>query len=157
MDLFSERCPWYVAGPLLGLLVTGMLAVANRPLGASGGWIDLVAFVRNPAHGIRWTVYFLIGIVLGGALSEIVAGGWQATSSYGSFDERFGTGLVGRAAILALAGVVMGYGVRTAGGCTSGHGICGTSLGSRASWVSTCVFMGVAIAASNALAWWLGR
>jgi uncharacterized membrane protein YedE/YeeE len=50
----------------------------------------------------------------------------------------------------------MGYGVRTAGGCTSGHGICGTSLGSAASWVSTAVFMATAVVVTNLLAMTLG-
>ena len=46
MDLFATRCPWYVAGPLIGLAVVALLGLTNRPLGATGGWIDLVAFLR---------------------------------------------------------------------------------------------------------------
>lgn len=151
MDIFAERCPWYVAGPLIGLLVTGFFAVANRPLGASGGFIDLVALARDRAAGVRWTVFFLAGIVAGGLLSAVVAGGWRPTWEYGSFDQRFGTGLVARLSLLALAGAVMGYGIRTAGGCTSGHGICGTAVGSRASWTATGAFMLVAVLAANAI------
>ncbi len=36
-----ERCVWYVAGPLSGLLMVGLRAVVNKPLGALGGYIDL--------------------------------------------------------------------------------------------------------------------
>jgi uncharacterized membrane protein YedE/YeeE len=32
-----DRCPWYVAGPLMGLLIVGLRAVLNKPFGALGG------------------------------------------------------------------------------------------------------------------------
>ena len=155
MDEFVTRAPWFIAGPLLGLLVTGLLWVANRPLGATGGWIDLLTWIRNPSTGVRWTVFFLCGIVLGGFLSALVQGELGIKTGFGSFDQRFGTTFPTRALLLALAGVIMGYGVRRAGGCTSGHGICGTSLGSRASWVATATFMATAVASANLLAWLL--
>jgi len=53
---------------------------------------------------------------------------------------------LGTTALVVLVGaVVMGYGARMAGGCTSGHGICGTAQRSPASWVATCTFMGAAV------------
>jgi uncharacterized membrane protein YedE/YeeE len=155
MEWFATRAPWYVAGPLLGLLVVVLLWVANRPLGATGGWIDLLAWLRKPSVGVRWTVFFLCGIVLGGLISAVVQGDLGIETGFGSFDQRFGTTFPTRAVMLALAGVIMGYGVRRAGGCTSGHGICGTSLGSRGSWVATVVFMTTAVASANLLAWLL--
>ena len=155
MEPFVTQAPWYVAGPCLGLLVVGLLWVANRPLGATGGWIDLLAWIRTPSSGARWTVFFLCGIIFGGFLSALAQGDLGIKTGFGSFDQRFGTSFPSRALILALAGVVMGYGVRRAGGCTSGHGICGTSLGSRASWVSTAVFMMSAVAFANILGWLL--
>ena len=153
MDLFATRCPWYVAGPLIGLEVVALLGLTNLPLGVTGGWIDLVAFLRTPSGGVRWNVFFLGGIVLGGALSALAGGGFHSRDVYQLIDQRFGTQPGTRAVLVVIAGAVMGYGVRTAKGCTSGHGICGTSLGSRASWVSTALFMGTAIAAANLLAW----
>jgi len=156
MELFATRCPWYVAGPAIGLIVVGMLWVLNRPLGATGGWIGLLALIRRPSAGGRWPLFFLVGVVLGGLLSALAAGGLHPGVGYGSFDQRFGTTLALRGVLLLVAGAVMGYGVRTAGGCTSGHGISGTALGSRASWVSTGVFMATAIAAANLVGWLLG-
>lgn len=153
MDLFSARCPWFVAGPALGLLVIGLLAAANRPLGASGGFIDLVAWIRRPSAGVKWTVFFLCGVVVGGFLSALAAGGVHPTPDYGSFDRRFGTDFATRSAALLVMGTIMGFGARTAGGCTSAHGICGTSLGSRASWIATATFMGTAMLVANGIAW----
>jgi len=156
MDLFAQRAPWFIAGPLIGLLVVCLLWATNRPLGSLGGYIDLLAWLRRPSSGLKSTVLFLLGTVLGGLLSALAAGGLQPGFAYGSFDARLGTDLATRSLILALGGVVMGYGARAASGCTSGHGVCGTALGSPRSWVSTAVFMTTAILAANGLALWIG-
>ena len=49
------------------------------------------------------------------------------------------------AVVVFVGAVVMGYGARLAGGCTSGHGICGTAQRSPASWAVTATFMATAI------------
>ena len=49
---------------------------------------------------------------------------------------------------LAGAGVLIGYGAKVAGGCTSGNGLGGSSFGSPAGLASTATFMGTAIAAT---------
>lgn len=156
MEIFTARCPWYVAGPLIGLCVVGLLWATNRPLGATGGMIDLVAWLRRPSSGPRWTVAFLAGIALGGWLSGLAAGSMGLDPGFAFFDQRFGTTTGTRLALLLGASVLMGFGVRTAGGCTSGHGICGTSLGSRASWVATATFMATAVLVTNLMAWIMG-
>ena len=48
------------------------------------------------------------------------------------------------AVVVLFGAVVMGYGARMAGGCTSGHGICGTAQRSAASWATTATFMHLA-------------
>jgi hypothetical protein len=45
----------------------------------------------------------------------------------------------------------MGTGARVAGGCTSGHGICGTAQGSPASFVATGTFMATAMIAARVM------
>jgi len=156
MEVFAARCPWYLAGPVLGLCVVGMLWATNRPLGATGGFIDLVAWLRSPSSTPRWTVAFLMGVVLGGLLSGLAAGRLALDPGFAFFDQRFGTTLGTRALLLLGAGGLMGFGVHTAGGCTSGHGICGTSLGSPASWVATATFMATAMLAAAASTWIMG-
>ena len=56
------------------------------------------------------------------------------------------------APVLFAAGILIGYGAKLAGGCTSGNGLCGTSLGSPASLAATATFMGTAVATTLALA-----
>ena len=155
MDFFAERAPWYLAGPVIGLMVVALLWACNRTFGALGGFIDLLAWVRAPKAPPKHTVYFFIGLLIGGFVYAISAGvppGW----AYGTFDQRFGVEPATRMVVMVVAGTVMGYGTRMASGCTSGHGICGTSLGSPRSIVSTMVFMGTAVIAANALGAILG-
>lgn len=48
--------------------------------------------------------------------------------------------------LLALSGLLVGFGTRVGSGCTSGHGVCGMSRGSPRSFAATLTFMAVAIA-----------
>ena len=50
--------------------------------------------------------------------------------------------------MLAFAGVLIGYGAKTAGGCTSGNGLSGNAILSPASLVATGTFFGTAIVVS---------
>ena len=146
------RCPWYIAGPLLGMVIVGLRAAVNKPLGALGGYIDVVDHGSRPSH-LGFSAFLLLGIVLGGALFANLAGTFSPTWVYST-----GLPLNGSWQLAALlgAGLAMGIGARTAGGCTSGHGLCGMSLGSSASAVSTITFFATAVALAHALAWLLG-
>jgi uncharacterized membrane protein YedE/YeeE len=48
--------------------------------------------------------------------------------------------------VLAVAGLLVGFGSRLGAGCTSGHGVCGVGRGSPRSIAATVVFMAAAIA-----------
>jgi uncharacterized membrane protein YedE/YeeE len=48
-------------------------------------------------------------------------------------------------AVIVIAGLLVGFGTRLGGGCTSGHGVCGVARLSPRSLVATAVFMAVAI------------
>jgi uncharacterized membrane protein YedE/YeeE len=48
--------------------------------------------------------------------------------------------------VVFVGAIVMGFGARMAGGCTSGHGICGTAQRSPASWAAMMSFMASAVA-----------
>lgn len=49
----------------------------------------------------------------------------------------------------AIAGLFVGFGARLAGGCTSGHGVCGLGRASRRSFVAVIIFMTTAIIIAN--------
>jgi uncharacterized protein len=142
------HAPWYVAGPLLGLVIVAMMWVTAERLGALGGYVGLVDGARSGTFG--WRVVFLGGVVLGALVYALVAGGPHATFEY----ELLGVSApAGRVAVLATAGVLMGYGARLAGGCTSGHGMCGSALASPASWAATATFMATAVVGEHVLSW----
>ena len=157
MEFFALRCPWYVAGPLIGLLVVGLMWAINKPLGALGGYVDTYNWARKPSSSPSWRVLFFVGIILGGLLSVLLgSGSFEPSLAYGSFDATLGTTLTAKTVILFAAGAFIGYGARWAAGCTSGHGMCGTALGSPASLVATMTFMGAAIVTAHALALLIG-
>jgi uncharacterized membrane protein YedE/YeeE len=145
-----EHCPWYIAGPLFGLLIVGLRVATNRPFGALGGYVELAERTRS-GSAIGFRVYLLVGLVIGGTLFAATLGGFSPTLAYVGLPWQ----LDGAAAVVVLlgAGAVMGFGARTAGGCTSGHGMCGMSVGSPASIAASMTFFGTAVLLSHVLAW----
>ena len=144
-DFLAERPHWLVSGALLGLLVTGLLWAINRRLGVSGGIAEIADRVTGRVPSLGPRAFFVFGIVGGAFLFSLAGGGFRAGDSYGWLTEH---GSAVTVAALLGGGVLIGVGTRSAGGCTSGHGICGTALGSKASFVATCVFMATAIGAA---------
>ncbi|MDP4626219.1 MAG: YeeE/YedE thiosulfate transporter family protein [Akkermansiaceae bacterium] len=82
-----------------------------------------------------WRVIFLIGLIAGAGLALALGLGWQGYSL------PLGRSLV----VYAIAGLLVGFGTRMGGGCTSGHGVCGMGSGARDAMVYTAVFMAAAI------------
>jgi uncharacterized membrane protein YedE/YeeE len=154
--VLASRAPWFVAGPLIGLLIVLLLWVTNKPLGALGGYIEFDDWATRARSTLGWRAFFIIGVVAGGTLSALAGPGWRPTLAYGSFDALLGSALWLKVTVLVGAGILIGAGGRIASGCTSGHGLCGTSLGSPASFVCTTTFMVTAIACTFAIAWVFG-
>ena len=48
-------------------------------------------------------------------------------------------------ALVAVGGLLVGFGSRLGGGCTSGHGVCGFARLSARSIAATTIFMGTAV------------
>ena len=124
---------WAVAGALLAAITMALLFVGNRRLGLSSGFEDACSLVLDAPYFLRdevlsgrvWRFPFLGGLVIGGALSAMLAGGWSPTWALGRFDEAIGLGPAGKVVWMFAGGMLIGFGTRLAGGCTSGHGIFG--------------------------------
>jgi uncharacterized protein len=145
--VLQHRPEWYVLGPLIGLVVLGLLVAINERFGVLGGYSNVVERVtrRSPAFG--WKGWLLVGVLGGSLLFRLLAGGGAIPDGYGWLTRTFSGGwqvLVG--ALLLVAGVLIGFGAKTAGGCTSGNGLGGCSAGSTGSFAATATFMGTAIA-----------
>jgi uncharacterized protein len=101
-------------------------------------------------------VLFLGGLALGGALS--------VASSHAGFSNSPVAGheldaVVGHTrwlshGLLLAGGVLVGFGTRMAGGCTSGHGLCGVSRLQKGSLLSTATFFSAGVLTSFFLELW---
>lgn len=119
-----------LSGGLIIGFATALLWLLNgRIAGISG--ITAAALTSVGAER-QWRLAFVLGLVLSSwvwlmlaPLPEVVV-----TSNY---------------QLLALAGLLVGFGARLGSGCTSGHGVCGLSRLSGRSLVATVTFMTVAM------------
>jgi uncharacterized protein len=146
--MLHHQLPWYVGGPVLGLCAIAIRLLYNERLGVSGGFSDIVERVRSRSLAFGWRGWLVVGLVAGGALFALVAGGPEF-HGYGWLTDTFGdAGVIVVGALLVLAGLLIGFGAQTAGGCTSGNGLSGTSMGTAASLVATMTFFATAVAVS---------
>jgi uncharacterized protein len=115
--------PALAGGILIGLAAVWLLAASGRIAGVSGILHGL--FAQPPGDSV-WRIGFIAGLVAAGFL-------WRAFAEVA--DPQL------NAAWMALAGVLVGFGTRIGGGCTSGHGVCGLGRLSVRSLVAVAVFM----------------
>ena len=148
-ELLGHRPGFYVIGLLIGLVAIGLVAVLNQRVGALGGYSELVERVSGRTRRLGWKSYFLLGILGGSVLFRLLAGSPTVHGGYGWLTRTFGgDDYVAVGGLLLVGGVLIGFGAKLAGGCTSGNGIGGCSAGSPASLATTATFMATAIAAS---------
>jgi hypothetical protein len=115
-----------VGGALIGLAAALLLALNGRIAGISG----IVGGLLPPRQGdIAWRVLFVLGLMLGAGVWEGLQGAASAYRMQASLP------------VLAVAGMLVGFGTRWGAGCTSGHGICGLARFSPRSLVAVGVFM----------------
>ena len=142
-EILPDRLPWFIAGPVIGLCVIALYALANQRMGVTGSYAELGSLVRGPARGTSWRTWFFIGLAGGAALAGLLQGGPKLGLSYGALGVALPLAML--IPMLFVGGVLIGFGARWAGGCTSGHGISGTSSLSITSFVATGTFMAAAI------------
>ena len=123
-------------GALIGLAASIMLLFNGRIAGISGIYGGLL---KNPRQDADWRLAFLAGLLAAGVLLTLVAPSTVAATP----DRSLGA--------TALAGLVVGVGVRMGNGCTSGHGVCGLTRFSRRSAVATLTFMATGMLTASAI------
>ena len=178
LDLLRSPWPWWVGGPLIGLTVPLLLWLGNRSFGISSNLRHLCAaalpetakppFFRYDWRAESWNLAFALGLVLAGAVfgglladpqpAHLSAAGAQSVRELGVAVR---PGLVpaeltdlsrpGVWALLALSGLLVGFGTRYGGGCTSGHAITGLSTLQVPSLIATVAFFAGGIFSANFL------
>jgi uncharacterized membrane protein YedE/YeeE len=120
-----------IGGGLIGLSAVLLMLLTGRIAGISGilgGLLDLRADDKD------WRIAFIAGLILAPLMA-----GWMG---YGMPTPK----LPASWAVIIAAGLLVGFGTRLGGGCTSGHGICGVARLSARSIAATIIFMLTAIA-----------
>lgn len=141
----------YLIGAGLGVLSWAAFALVNQPLGvstslsaASGaclapfiGWEQLtqITYWAKTAPSWDYGMLFLVGTALGAFFSALLSGRWKLERVPTLWAERFGTSAAKRMLFAFLGGIVIMFGARMAGGCTSGHGISGSLQFALSSWI----------------------
>jgi uncharacterized protein len=116
-------------GALIGAAAVLLMATNGRIAGISGIAARVLPPYDDSETGAR--IAFVAGLILAPLLYSVFGGTVVQTVS-SNFP------------LLAIAGLLVGFGSVYGGGCTSGHGVCGISRLSKRSLVATAVFMGVA-------------
>lgn len=125
-----------IGGALIGLSAAILWVSDGRIAGISG----IVGGLINPAEGeVGWRLAFLLGLCTAPLVYWVGAGGLPAITISGSVP------------LLLAGGLLVGFGTRLGGGCTSGHGVCGMARLSPRSLVATLVFMAGGFAATFAV------
>lgn len=114
-----------IGGALIGLSAALLWLMNGRIAGISG----VLGGLAQARHEDRaWRIAFLVGLIAAPLLYSLVAGSAPIV-------------IASSPVLLILAGLLVGFGTRLGGGCTSGHGVCGIARLSRRSLVATAVFM----------------
>lgn len=154
IDFLQQPWPWYIAGPLIGLIVPILLIIGGKQFGISSnlrhacaacfpGNIAFFNYDWKKTGG--WNLVFIGGTVIGGFLGgwllknpEPVALSQQTindlqTLGVSDFSGMMPNDFFNWKSLSSLPGFIMmvvggflvGFGARYAGGCTSGHAISG--------------------------------
>lgn len=159
MDLFTQlRWSPYVVGIGIGILSWLTFLISKKPIACSTTFAKLSGFIEMLFRGdkveqkpyyqklrliVGWQMMLVLGIVIGSLLSALLSGDFRGQWVPSTWENAFGGAPLLRVGVALLGGVIIGFGARWAGGCTSGHGISGTLQLAVSSWISAiCFFIG---------------
>jgi len=169
MEIFTQPWPWYVSGPLIGLIVPLLLILGGKQFGVSENLRHICAacsfgeihfFDYNWRKKGMWNLLFALGTIIGGFLGGYVFRNPNPIDISGETvadlrhlgihnfqgfvpHEIFNWSSLGSPvglAVLVVGGFLIGFGSRYAGGCTSGHAISGLSNLQLASLIAVIGF-----------------
>jgi hypothetical protein len=169
MDLLFASWPWYVAGPVIGLMIPVLLLLTGKAFGISSSLKHMcAATVPGQADYFQydwkgqglWNLLFVLGVLIGGFVAvQFLGGGGPTGISNATKADLQSLGLSNFSGlvppelfswsslttpvgwvVLGVGGFLVGFGARYAGGCTSGHAIMGMATFQRASLIAVIGF-----------------
>ena len=169
IEWLQKPWPWYVAGPIIGLMVPLLLLIGNKRLGISSSLRHICAaclpakipFFQYNWKKEAWNLFLVAGVLIGGYIASTMLSSHEPMQvneklltelqAYGitNHDKLVPTDIFNWPALLTIKGFLLmvvggffvGFGTRYAGGCTSGHSIMGLSNLQLSSLIATCSFM----------------
>jgi uncharacterized protein len=119
-----------LGGALIGLAAALLMLLTGRIAGISG---ICGALLTGPGSDRPWRFAFIAGLIAAPLISGALGQPLPVPDMPGSW------------AVVIAGGLLVGFGTRMAGGCTSGHGVCGMARIAPRSIAATMIFMGVAV------------
>ncbi|WP_298302261.1 YeeE/YedE thiosulfate transporter family protein [Hydrotalea sp.] len=169
IQLLQQPWPWYVSGPLIGMMVPVLLVLGNKAFGISSSLRHICAaclptklpFFAYNWKAERWNLFFVGGVVAGGWIAasfltngQPIAINPTLLNSLNHYQIQENNSMVPTAIfswqslftlrgfmMMVVGGFLVGFGTRYAGGCTSGHAINGLSNLQLPSLIATICFM----------------
>ena len=150
-----EHWSCYVVGIGIGILSWFCFFLSDHPLGCSTAYARTSGMIEKLFRGkkveeklyykqfvpvITWEWMLVIGVIIGAFISAKLSGQFQFNWVPSQWQVRISDKVFTRWFAALVGGVIMGFGARWAGGCTSGHGISGTLQLAVSSWLSTVGF-----------------
>lgn len=176
--------PWYIAGPLIGLVVPVLLLLGNKSFGVSSSFRHICAaiapcniefFRHDWRRAGLWNLVFLMGIFTGALLATWLAPppveispqtvaslraiGVQDFGGLAPWELFSWASLVTMRGFISVivGGFLVGFGASYAGGCTSGHAIAGLADRQVASLLAVCGFFAGGLTTTFVIMPWLFR
>ena len=169
MSLIQQPWPWYVAGPLIGLIVPFLLLIDGKQFCISSSFRHILSIsgIKRPTYFSydwkkeKWNLFFVTGIIVGASFAQTIIGipditlnpkiviilkNMGVTDFTGFHPNDFFTLVPKTPAgwiLTLIGGYLIGFGTRWASGCTAGHTILGLALFNKTSLIATtCFFIG---------------
>ena len=119
-----------IGGGLIGLSAVLLMLLIGRVAGISGIFGGCLSLGINDKG---WRIAFIAGLMLAPLIAGWIGYAMPSPQMPASW------------AVVIAAGLLVGFGTRLGGGCTSGHGICGIARLSGRSMTATAIFMFMAV------------
>lgn len=169
MNWILEPWPWYISGPMIAFIMF-LLLMVDKNFGMSSnlrtmcticGAGNKAEFFKFDWKAQRWNLIVVLGAVIGGfigshvlsaetavaispdTIADLQSLGFNSAGKTYLPSELFDLSAlkdIKSLAILAIGGLLVGFGARYAGGCTSGHAISGLSNLQLASLIAVIGF-----------------
>ncbi|MGV0751849.1 YeeE/YedE family protein [Empedobacter brevis] len=153
MEFLLQPWPWYIGGPIIAIVML-LLIYLGKSFGFSSNFRTICSAIGAGKNcdffafnwkAQKWNLLFLVGAVLGGFISveflsdhqipaiskntilQLNEMGFESAGKAYSPTEIFEDLSLKNIVLLLVGGLLVGFGTRYAGGCTSGHAISGLS------------------------------